>query len=118
MNPLYGQAPNQQFYEPQSAIAAIRWTHYDDLRNVYGIDATGAARVTWEYMRRARPLGLEQVLAMDLVVARQCQRHHDFPEGVRALLIDKSRDATWSPARFDEVDQALVDGFFAPLEGY
>jgi len=48
MNPLYGQAPNQQFYEPQSAIAAIRWTHYDDLRNVYGIDATGAARVTWD----------------------------------------------------------------------
>jgi len=48
MNPLFGQAPNAQFYEPLSAIAAIRWTHYDDLRNVYGIDATGAARVTWD----------------------------------------------------------------------
>jgi hypothetical protein len=48
MNPLFGQASNQQFYEPQSAIAAIRWTHYDDLRNVYGTDATGAARVTWD----------------------------------------------------------------------
>ena len=48
MNPLYGQAPNQQFYEPQSAIAAIRWTHYDDLRNVYGVDASGAGRVTWD----------------------------------------------------------------------
>ena len=48
MNPLYGQAPNAQFYEPFSDILAIRWTHYDDLRNVYGIDATGAARVTWD----------------------------------------------------------------------
>jgi len=48
MNPLYGQATNQQFYEPQSAIAAIRWTHYDDLRNVYGVDANGAARPTWD----------------------------------------------------------------------
>jgi len=48
MNPLYGQAPNSQFYEPQSDIAAIRWTHYDDLRNVYGVDATGAARPTWD----------------------------------------------------------------------
>lgn len=48
MNPWYGQAPNQQLYEPQSAIAAIRWTHYDDLRNVYGVDATGAARPTWD----------------------------------------------------------------------
>ena len=48
MNPWYGQAPNQQLWEPQSDIAAIRWTHYDDLRNVYGVDATGAARVTWD----------------------------------------------------------------------
>jgi hypothetical protein len=48
MNPLYGSAPNQQNWEPKSDIDAIRWTHYDDLRNVYGIDATGAARVTWD----------------------------------------------------------------------
>jgi len=48
MNPLFGQAPNQQFWEPFSDILAIRWTHYDDLRNVYGVDSTGAARVTWD----------------------------------------------------------------------
>ena len=48
MNPWYGQAANQQLYEPQSDIAAIRWTHYDDLRNVYGTDASGAARVSWD----------------------------------------------------------------------
>ena len=48
MNPWYGQAANSQFYEPQSDIAAIRWTHYDDLRNVYGVDDSGAARVTWD----------------------------------------------------------------------
>ncbi|MBS0305872.1 MAG: hypothetical protein JSR43_10925 [Proteobacteria bacterium] len=48
MNPWYGEAPNQQFWAPQSDIAAIRWTHYDDLRNVYGVDATGAARPTWD----------------------------------------------------------------------
>ncbi|MBB6093823.1 hypothetical protein HNQ60_002704 [Povalibacter uvarum] len=48
MNPWYGQAANQQNYEPQSAIAAIRWTHWDDLRNIYGVDSTGAARPTWD----------------------------------------------------------------------
>ena len=48
MNPWYGQAANSAQYEPQSDIAAIRWTHYDDLRNVYGVDATGAARTTWD----------------------------------------------------------------------
>jgi hypothetical protein len=48
MNPHYGQAPNQQLYEPQADVAAIRWTHYDDLRNIYGVDASGAARPTWD----------------------------------------------------------------------
>ena len=48
MNPLYGQAPNQQLWDPITDILSIRWTHYDDLRNVYGVDSTGAARVTWD----------------------------------------------------------------------
>jgi len=48
MNPLFGQASNQQFWVPQSDIAAIRWTHYDDLRNIYGVDANGAALPTWD----------------------------------------------------------------------
>ena len=48
MNPLYGQADNQQNWVPLSDIAAIRWTHYDDLRNIYGVDDTGAALPTWD----------------------------------------------------------------------
>jgi enoyl-CoA hydratase/carnithine racemase len=71
-----------------------------------------AASVTYEYMRRCRPLGISDVLALDLVVAKQCQRHPDFPEGVRALLIDKSRDAKWSPVGFEGVSETLVKAFF------
>jgi len=48
MNPHYGEADYQDKYVPQSDIAAIRWTHYDDLRNIYGVDASGAARPTWD----------------------------------------------------------------------
>jgi enoyl-CoA hydratase/carnithine racemase len=97
----------------REAAAAEPW-FAGPLKNLANGSPT-AARVTFEYMRRARQLGLEQVLAMDLAIARQCQRHPDFPEGVRALLIDKTRDLAWSPATFDAVDDALVDGFFAPL---
>lgn len=61
MNPWYGQAPNQQLYEPQSDIAAIRWTHYDDLRNVYGVDANDAARPTWDNV--GVQYGLKSLLA-------------------------------------------------------
>ncbi|HWS76372.1 MAG TPA: enoyl-CoA hydratase/isomerase family protein [Quisquiliibacterium sp.] len=72
-----------------------------------------AAHVTWEYLRRARRMSLAEVLAMDLTLARQCQRHADFPEGVRALLIDKDRSPKWSPASFGEVSRALVAEHFS-----
>jgi hypothetical protein len=48
MNPLFGDAPNQDQWEPQSDIAAIRWTHYDDLRNIYRTEPDGDARATWD----------------------------------------------------------------------
>jgi enoyl-CoA hydratase/carnithine racemase len=75
-----------------------------------------AAAVTLEYLRRCRLLGLAQVLELDLVVAKQCQRHPDFPEGVRALLLDKDKSPRWSPATPAEVTPALVEEFFAQLD--
>ena len=74
-----------------------------------------AAAVTLEYLRRCRLLGLAQVLELDLVLALQCQRHNDFPEGVRALLIDKDKSPRWSPATAAEVTPTLVAEFFSPL---
>ena len=71
-----------------------------------------AAHVTFEYLRRAHPMSLAQVLQMDLCVARACQRRHDFPEGVRALLIDKDRAPQWSPKGFEAVDHAAVAAHF------
>jgi enoyl-CoA hydratase len=42
---------------------------------------------------------------------------HDFREGVRALLIDKDRRPRWCPDRLEDVSDAMVDGYFAPLPG-
>jgi enoyl-CoA hydratase/carnithine racemase len=106
--------------DAQAVLAALRAAAASEpwferpLENLANGSPT-AARVTFEYMQRCRLLGLEDVLALDIVVAKQCQRHPDFPEGVRALLIDKTRDAAWWPPSFEAVDDTLVEGFFAPL---
>lgn len=71
-----------------------------------------AAHVSDEYLRRCKRLSLREVLALDLVLAKAYQRHHDFPEGVRALLIDKDRKPQWSPALFEQVTPALVEAHF------
>ena len=56
--------------------------------------------------------GLAEVLALDLVLARQFQRRHDFPEGVRALLIDKDRKPRWAHADLAAVPIDEVEAHF------
>ena len=48
LNPLYGSAPNQQNFEPLSAIAATEWTHFGDIVNIVGRGADGYARRYWD----------------------------------------------------------------------
>lgn len=48
INPRYGYAPNQELYEPQSAIQAIEWSHFADIINIVGRDKDGYARRYWD----------------------------------------------------------------------
>jgi hypothetical protein len=48
LNPVYGFADGQELYEPQSAVAAIHWTHFDDLVNYFGVGADGYAQNYWD----------------------------------------------------------------------
>ena len=64
--------------------------------------------VTWEALRRAAAMTLEQVLAQDLVLATYFVHHPDFAEGVRAQLVDKDRAPRWSHARLEDVKRADI----------
>ncbi|GGB97017.1 enoyl-CoA hydratase [Marinobacterium zhoushanense] len=66
-------------------------------------------------LRICRQLSLRECFAAELNLAVQCGLHAEFPEGVRALLVDKDRKPEWSYRSVVEVDQACVDQFFEPL---
>ncbi len=48
MNPHYGQVREQQKMHPPGIMDDVQWTHYDDLRNIYGLDDNGWPRVPWD----------------------------------------------------------------------
>jgi hypothetical protein len=49
MNPLYGTAgAGQELMSPPGVMDSVQWTHWDDLRNIYGVDEDGYARSTWD----------------------------------------------------------------------
>ena len=48
LNPHYGYVSGQELIEPQAAVAAIEWSHFGDLVNIYGVDDDGFARSFWD----------------------------------------------------------------------
>jgi enoyl-CoA hydratase len=51
----------------------------------------------------------------EYALASRVVRTHDFREGVRALLIDKTGDPQWDPPTPEEVTDEMLDVLFAPL---
>jgi len=66
-------------------------------------------------LRICRTLSLRECFAAELNLAVQCGLHREFPEGVRALLVDKDRTPAWTFPSVVEVDPQVVDSFFEPL---
>jgi enoyl-CoA hydratase len=51
---------------------------------------------------------IEAVLALDLRLASFMARQPDFPEGVRAVLVDKDQKPVWQPAALQDVDRQAI----------
>lgn len=68
--------------------------------------------VTFEALRRGARMTLPECLAMELTLTRGVTRHPDFAEGVRAQVVDKTRDPRWTPATVAEVDAADIAALF------
>ncbi|MEU1407341.1 enoyl-CoA hydratase/isomerase family protein [Streptomyces sp. NPDC005728] len=75
-----------------------------------------ALKVTLAALRRARRLGpLERVLEQEYRVSCAFLSAPDLVEGIRAQIIDKDRNPSWSPATLAEVTDADVERCFTPL---
>lgn len=64
---------------------------------------------TLELMRAGSQVStVEQALRNELKLGALVCQGPDFPEGVRAVLVDKSRDAAWQPSSFADVDVQAI----------
>lgn len=89
----------------------------------YRAGSPTSAALVWQQWHRGREASLAEVFRMEWRLSTQCARHHDFAEGVRALLIDKDQAPRWQPASLAEVSAALLaahdeqpDFMTAPLD--
>jgi enoyl-CoA hydratase len=72
-------------------------------------------KVTLRHVRGVRGADLSATLKQDFRLASRFMQAHDFYEGVRAGLIDRDQAPKWQPGSLDQVSDAAVEAYFAPL---
>jgi enoyl-CoA hydratase/carnithine racemase len=70
------------------------------------------ACIVAEQLQRGRGMPLADVFRMEWVLSMQCMQHPDFPEGVRAQLVDKDKTPRWQFTSIDAVPPAYVTAHF------
>ena len=71
--------------------------------------------VTLEQIRRAENQSLAEDLRMERDIVRHCFEIGEVVEGIRARVIDKDQQPRWRHARVEDVSEADVAAFFAPV---
>ena len=74
-----------------------------------------SAMVIYEQLKRGRNLNLKQVFYSELNLSVHFSMSSDFPEGIRALLIDKDRTPNWQPMTLEEVKLSSIEHYFTPI---
>ncbi len=70
--------------------------------------------VLWSFaaIRHGAGCTLSQALNHELALTRWITKHHEFHEGVRAMVVDKDRKPNWQPARLEDVDPSTLKAAF------
>lgn len=88
----------------------------DELGSKWARDTVATLRamsptaVLWAFELLQKGVGrtLEQCLAAELELTRQAVCYPDFPEGVRAMVVDKDRKPRWSPPTLEGIGAAAA----------
>ena len=75
--------------------------------------------VIFEQFKRAkRETDLKALFEMETLIAFNISLKPDFKEGVRALLVDKTKDPKWNPSSVHQLGPEEVEQYFTAQEGW
>lgn len=74
-----------------------------------------ALEATLQHLRRARHLDLRQTLIVDHRIGVRLVTGHDFIEGVRRRIVERSGEPRWQPATLSDLGPGEIARLFEPL---
>ena len=76
------------------------------------------AHLGWEMQRRCAAMTMAETFRLEWCTSTHCARRGDFPEGVRAMLVDKDKKPRWHHAALDQVSREEVLAHLRLPAGY
>ncbi|MGV6801153.1 MAG: enoyl-CoA hydratase/isomerase family protein [bacterium] len=98
----------QQLSSAKTEFAAVTY------KTLSHVSAT-SMKITLEAMKRARTMTIDETLIMEFGIASRLMAGHDFAEGVRAQIIEKTRDPKWAPAKAEDIPETDILAYFEDM---
>ena len=76
--------------------------------------APSSIALTWALWQRVPRMSLAEVFRLEYWASLGFCAHHDFAEGIRAVLVDKDRNPQWQPATLEDITPAFVADHLRP----
>jgi len=73
-------------------------------------------KVVFRALQEGSKMNLIQCLDMEYDIVTEFMRQHDFYEGIRATLVDKTKDPKWKPSNIEEVNDKDINAYFPKLK--
>jgi enoyl-CoA hydratase/carnithine racemase len=109
---LSAEDPNLELLQAMSSWPDDKWLSRAKTSLQRGSPTTAAIII--EQFRRAKSMTMKEMFKMELTIAVNCSRHHDYQEGVRALLIEKDLNPKWTYAYGEVPEDHIQDHFKSP----
>lgn len=71
-------------------------------------------KVTLRALQKGKQLDFDRCMEQEQILTNHFIQGHDFPEGIRALIVDKDKHPHWQPSSLAEVTVSQVETYFRP----
>lgn len=113
LQPLLDDCFNKSTME--EIIAALTAANQEDIVKELLKKSPLSLKITLRALREGKLTDFDTCMQREFRLTCHFLEGHDFLEGIRALIIDKDQRPRWQPATVNDVQETMIDKYFAPL---
>ena len=114
---LFEKKSLENIYEKMQNLS-VKNKFWNSNKNAFLNGSPTSLGVVCEQLKKGKTKTLKQIFQMEMVMALQFVRHFDFVEGIRAQVIDKTKDPKWNPSSITQLTKPWIAKHFEAPAGW